>query len=661
MTVLPSSANTANPQGLGYEADLDDLFLRFAVGPGRQLRIDTAPLQAQAINTSETPEDFQQEFGQIYSRIDFSGGEGLDKAHKRNGTDRDYARYWDSKGVDVFGGDSDQSYNVQLLHDTEDLGVTLSDTNNYMTQTTNGNLYLADGTTLYESTDGGETWSAMTTTPITISYDITGLAAFGNSVYITTSDGTDGQLLHYDPAAGTPWHSHNTGFTNNNFTGIWFQKGALFLAGKSNTAEYFWDGDPFNDSFSSDFTTGSALFKVEPTHEITSVIDAGAVVLAGSTDGHIYSIKLDSGSWSLAGITELHFEEVHSLAATEGLVFIGTKGYQSYTGRFYVAELTVADNLYVLANRQLIKQWDNGVDQSPHSMFVTRDSVYMGIHESATETNLWRYYLPTGGIARDLSITGHTSSADAKVLGITQTGTSTPLFVYVVSGVGVYKEKTTFVTDGYLISALGDFYTSEKKQWVGGKLNTNSISAGTVKLSTSVTPSDINNATSATWTEQILVTGGTAGDEQIIENVTGRWITAKIDISTDDVNTSPELLSFAIRGFQLVEDLIVEMPINISDQVERPYRKALRVDGQGDLIYRALRNKEGRNVQLEIYRPQTFLRGIIENVSAPVEEISPRGSVTSYCLVRFRGSKIFTVSSTSSKLGTGLLGVSRLG
>jgi len=660
MAVLPSSANTANPQGLGYEADLDDLFLRFAAGPGRQLRIDTAPLQAQSINTSETPEDFQQEFGQIYSRTDFSGGEGLDKAHRRNGTDTDYSRYWDSKGIDVFGGDNDQSYNVQLLHDTESKSVTLTNDNNYMAQTTNGYLYLADGTTIYESTDAGETWSAMTTTPITISYDITGLAAFGNSVYITTSDGTNGQFLHYDPTLGTPWHSHNTGFTNNNFTGVWFTKGSLFLSGKSSTAEYFWNGDPFSDSFSSSFSTGSALFKVEPTHEITSVIDGGAVVLAVSTDGHIYSLKIDDGTWSLKGQTEIHFEEIHSLAATEGLVFIGTKGYQSNTGRLYRAELTVADNLYVLTNRQLIKQWDNGVDQSPHSMFVTRDSVYMGIHESTTETNLWRYYLPTAGIARDLSVT-HTADSNAKVLGITQTGTSTPLFTFVVSGVGVYKEKTTYVNSGYLITALADFYTSEKKQWVGGKLNTNSISAGTIKLSTSVTPSDINDNTSATWTEQIVVTGGTAGDEQIIENVTGRWISAKIDILTDDINVSPELLSFAIRGFQLVEDLIVEMPINISDQIERPYRKALRVNGQGDLIYRALRNKEGRNVQLEIYRPQTFLRGIIENVSAPVEEISPRGSVTAYCLVRFRGSKIFTVSSTSSKLGTGLLGVSRLG
>jgi hypothetical protein len=661
MATLPSPDNTSNPEAFGYEANLDNLLLRMAAGPGRQLSINTAPLQAQAVNTSETPEDFQQEFGQIYSRTDFSGGEGLDKAHKRNGTDRDYSRYWDSKGIDVFGGDNDQSYNLQLLHDTESKSVTLTDTNNYMTQTTNGNLYLADGTTLYQSTDGGETWSAMTTTPVTISYDITGLAAFGNSVYITTSNGTNGQFLHYDPAAGTPWHSHNTGFTNNNFQGVWFAKGSLFIAGKSSTAEYFWNGDPFADSFASSFTTGTALFKVEPTHEITSVIDAGAVVLAGSTDGNIYSLKIDAGTWSLKGQTKIPFEEIHSLAATEGLVFIGTKGFQSYTGRFYTSELTVADNLYVLTNRQLIKQWDNGVDQSPHSMFVTRDSVYMGIHESATETNLWRYYLPTGGIARDLSVTGHTSSATAKMLGITQTGTSTPQFVFVVSGVGVYKELLTYVDDGYLITALADFYTSEKKQWVGAKLSTESIQSGAVKLFTSTFTKDLDDADANTWEEQVHLTSGVGGDEQVMELVNGRWITAKLTISTVDTSQTPKLLSFAIRGFQLVEDLIVEMPVNVSDQIERPYRKALNVKGQGELIYQALRNKEGKNVELEIYRPDTLLRGIIENVSAPVEEISLRGSATYYCLVRFRGSKVTTETTAGEGLGIALLGVGKLG
>jgi hypothetical protein len=50
MAVLPSPSNTSNaPESQGFEANLDDLFLRFAVGPGRQMNINTAPLQAQAI------------------------------------------------------------------------------------------------------------------------------------------------------------------------------------------------------------------------------------------------------------------------------------------------------------------------------------------------------------------------------------------------------------------------------------------------------------------------------------------------------------------------------------------------------------------------------------------------------------------------------------
>src|SRR5210317_1236592 len=514
MAVLPSPSNTSAPKAQGFEANLDDLFLRFAVGPGRQMNINTAPLQAQAIQTSETPEDFQQEFGQIYSRTDFSGGEGLDKAHRRNGTERDFSRYWDSKGVDVFHGDEDTGYNAHLLYDVEQKTLTLTDTNNYIAQTTNGYLYITDDNDVYQSTDNGDTWgSPMSSTGIT--YKIQGITSFGDDLFLVSGDGCiNKELFFYDQSADT-WTNESLGssFTGY-FTGIWFSKGTLFVSGKSDTAEYLWESSPFTKNFSGDFQAVNALTQTEPTHEFTDVIDAGAVVLAGNTDGNIYSLKLDGGSWSLKGQTKLSFEEIHSLAATEGLVFIGTKGSQSQVGRFYSAEVTVADNLYVLANRQLIKQWDNGIDQTPHSMFVTRDSVYMGVHESATTTYLWRYFLPTAGIARDVGIT-HSSDSDAKILGITQVGTATPLFTFVVSGVGVYKEKTTYVNSGNLITELADFYTSEKKQWVGGKLNTNSISAGTIKLSTSVTPSDINDNTSATWTEQIVVTGGTAGDEQI--------------------------------------------------------------------------------------------------------------------------------------------------
>ena len=659
MAILPSPSNTSQPQAQGFEANLDDLFLRFAVGPGRQMQINTAPLQAQAIQTSETPEDFQQEFGQIYSRTNFTGGEGLDKAHRREGTPNDFSRFWDSKGIDVFHAEQDNSYSVRLLKDVEQKTLTLSSENNYLAQTTNGYMYITDGTSIYQSIDEGVTWTAMTSTQV--SYTIQGIVAFGNNLFIVTGDGgTNKQLISYDLAT-TTFTDENLGavFTGA-FTGIWFAKGSLFLSGKSTTAEYLWQSSPFIHNFSGDFETADALVTTEPTHQFTDVIDAGAVVLAGNTDSNIYSLKIDGGTWSLKGQTQLAFEEIHSLAATEGIVYVGTKGYQANTGRFYTAELTVADNLYVLANRQLIKEWDNGVDQSPHSMFVTRDSVYMGIHESATETNLWRYYLPTAGIARDLSVT-HTSDTNAKVTGITQTGTTGGKFIILISGVGVYKQTDTFVSTGYIISALADFYTSENKQWVGAKLNTNGVSSGTVALATTTIPADINSAVSPTWENQITVASGSGGDEEVLELVQGRWMSVRLTITTSDTSQSPELLSFAVRGFQLVNDLVVDMPINISDQVERPFRKALRVNGQGELIYQALRNKEGQNVQLEIFRPDTLLRGIIENVSSPIEEISTRGSVTQYCLVRFRGSKVIATSSSGEGLAIGLLGVKRLG
>ena len=659
MAVLPSPSNTSQPQAQGFEANLDDLFLRFTVGPGRQMQINTAPLQAQAIQTSETPEDFQQEFGQIYSRTDFRGGEGLDKAHRREGTPTDFQRFWDSKGINVFHADEDTSYSVKLLNDIEQKTLTFSSDNNYLAQTTNGYMYITDDTDVYQSTDEGVTWTAMTST--SISYTIHGIAAFGNDLFVVAGDGsTSKQLLSYVQSTDT-WTDEVLGssFTGY-FTGIWFAKGGLFVSGKSTTAEYLWESSPFTKNFSGDFQSTSALVVTEPTHEFTSVIDAGAVVLAGHTDGNIYSLKIDGGTWSLKGQTQISFEEIHSLAASEGLVFIGTKGFQSNTGRFFTADLTVADNLYVLTNRQLVKQWDNGVDQSPHSMFVTRDSVYMGIHESATETNLWRYYLPTAGIARDISIT-HSSDSDAKITGITLTGTTVPKFIAVVDGVGVFKETDTYVSTGYIISSLADFYTSEKKQWVGAKLNTNGVSSGTVELATTTVPLDINNVDSPTWEPQISVASGTGGEEEVLELVQGRWMSVKLTITTSDTSQTPEMLSFAVRGFQLVNDLVVDMPINISDQVERPFRKALRVNGQGELIYQALRNKEGQNVQLEIFRPDTLLRGIIENVSSPVEEISPRGSVTTYCLVRFRGSKVISTSSSGEGLAIGLLGVKRLG
>ena len=642
MAVLPSPSNTSAPESQGFEANLDDLFLRFAVGPGRQMNINTAPLQAQAIQTSETPEDFQQEFGQIFSRTDFAGGSGLDKAHKRNAGPNDFQRYWDSKGIDVFSGKQvGQEYKVSLLHDTDEV-QTESATNLYM-QELGGDIFYAAGDTLKvvgtpltdtSSTEDGGVGNGKPSS----GNNITGMAVLGTKLYLVANGN-----IYIRNSAGN-FTTHNTHKT---YSKIWSMKGRIVASDTS--------GDLYEVPDSSNPTTMKTL----PTGtEWTDLADGGAVVLACATDGYIYSFADVSSSLTLKGQTFVEGEVPNAIDAAQGLIFYGT--YQNTAsgkiGRLYVAEITNANSLYVLVNAQLIKQWGDGtttLNQAPYKIISTRDSIYTGIVDSASKTNLWRYYLPTGGIARDVEF-----AESGIVEGIAVF--SDRIFA-TISGGGLFRESTDYVSTGYIITPLADFFTSEKKQWVGAKVNTNVVASGSVKLFTSTIAADINNPTAATWAEQVSIFSGTGGDEEVMTLVDGRWIAGKIELNTDDVTQSPEMLSFAIRGFQLVNDLVVDMPVNISDQIERPFRKALRVQGQGDLVYQALRNKEGKNVQLEIFRPDTLLRGIIENVSSPIEEISPRGSVTMYCLVRFRGSKVIQTSSSGVGLGIELLGVGRLG
>jgi hypothetical protein len=636
MAVLPSPANTNAPESQGFEANLDDLFLRFAVGPGRQMNINTAPLQAQAIQTSETPEDFQQEFGQIFSRTDFAGGSGLDKAHKRNAGENDFQRYWDSKGVDVFSGKAvGQEYNISLLHDTDEVQTTTG-TNLYM-QELGGEIFYADGAVLKKVATPLTGSVADDGTP-SAGNNITGMAVLGTKLYLVANGD-----IYVRNSAG----SYATYNTHKTFDKLWSMKGRL-VASATN-------GELHEVAATSSPPTMKAL---PSGSSWTDVADGGAVVLACADDGYIYSFADESSTLTLKGQTFVEGEVPNAIDSAQGFIFYGT--YQNTAsgkiGRLYRAEITNANNLYVLVNAQLIKQWGDGsttLNQAPYRIISTRDSIFVGIIDSASKTNLWRYYLPTGGIARDLEF-----AESGIVEGIAVF--SDRIFA-TISGGGLYRESTNYVSTGYVITPLADFFTSEKKQWVGAKVNTNVVTSGSVKLFTSTIAADIKNDSAPTWSEQVSIFSGTGGDEEVMTLVDGRWIAGKIEINTDDVTQTPQMLSFAIRGFQLVNDLVVDMPINISDQVERPFRKAIRINGQGDLVYQALRNKEGKNVQLEIFRPDTLLRGIIENVSSPIEEISPRGSVTMYCLVRFRGSKVIQTSSSGVGLGIELLGVGRLG
>ena len=393
MPRIATRGDVSNPKRKGYDFRIDDFLFRAAIGPNRQMSIESSDVRGQERDVRQNAEDFTRNLGRIYSRNDFSGGSNLDIAHRRNGGANDITRFWDSKGIEVFGKDKGTSYDLQLLHTTQiTSGTTFSSSDDDNALVIVGtDIYISDDNVLKKSTDGGETFSTVTT-GLTAGYHIKGLAAHGDLLYITANNGSAGEIESLT-SGGTSTQKMSAAI----YDKIFSVKGKFLVT--IGNAIHQYDGDT---------TVGSAIVTLPSGQTFTDVADVGAVILATATDGRIYAIKDVTGTFTVNGQTELSSNEIPTcVAEVQGEIFYGTKEVQTSAskviGRLYRASITVANDLYVLANQQLIKEWNiDSVTAQPMFLFTTRDSVYTGIKESSSDSYLWRYYLPSAGIARDL-------------------------------------------------------------------------------------------------------------------------------------------------------------------------------------------------------------------------------------------------------------------
>ena len=642
MPRIATTINISNPKRYGYDLKLDDMLLRTAIAPGRDMTIQSSDVDGGQVNVRQNAEDFTSNLGRVFSRNDFSGGSNLDMAHKKDGSDKDTIRFWDSQGVDVFKKDLGESYNVSLLEPTtNERSLSSTDGDNYLA-VVGTTIYVSDDATLYKSTDGGETFSTAST-GLTAGYHIKGLAAHGDLLYIVANNGSAGEIETLTSGGTSTQKS-----TAQIFDGIWAVKNKFLVS--AGNAIYEYDGAT---------TVSSAKVTLASGETWTDVTDAGAVALATATDGRIYSFKDVSAAFTVKGQTEITNEIPTCIVESNGIVFYGTREDQTGTkkiGRFYRATLQTADDLYVLGGNQLVKEWDiSGVDASPNKLYATRDSVYVGIKESASTSFLWRYYLPTAGIARY-----YKAAAGGIVKGICKVNEK---FLFSVDGSGVYKQTSLFETEGFIMLPAADFFTAENKQFVGAEVSTESLDTGTsVEVAVSTKFESLNNSADSSFETVIIQQGGTGDNEVQIEKVS-RFIVAKVTLKTSTTSNTPKVKSVQVRALARPELVVARIPINISDRVNRPNRKPVKVKGLGDALYNALRDKEGDAVTLEIFDPNEIIRGVVESISYPVQNNTEVGSVVQYAILTVRGTRQNVVTDVTSAevFGINALGFMKFG
>jgi hypothetical protein len=611
---------------LGYTARLGSTYLRAAVSPERPLDITTAPLEAQKINTANSAEDIRNEFGAIFSRTSFVGGEGLDFAHQ---PDKDPAellgRFWASEHIDISNPSPGEPAKLSLLPPTANIEES-TDTNLHLAWD-GTRLHMAEGTSTRRSTDYTAATPSFTGSDPNLAegaQTINDLTTLGNVMYAVMD--TNG--LH-EMVAGT-WNSLN----NTTAKKCWGAKLLLLVSTGTVLAEA--------NVSSGAYTTRATL---PAGREWLDVADCGKAILAAGSDGNVFALSNVSGTLTLQAQTPMEGGQVPYCVGFDGkYVFVGTREAtpSGAIGRMWRAEL---GDTYELVNAQLLKQWGDQsatIDHAPRKIIRARGGIVFGVYETGGSF-LWRYDSATGGLSRHLDLVASGLVVDiASIDG--------RLFA-TVSGHGLRREKVgSYETEGYLMGPLGDLFTASAKSWAGAFIDGESISSDErIELYYTTDPSALSDATSAAWVRVKSVVSGQDTDETPLRSVDSRFLAGMVKLYADTaLTTSPSVRSFAFRAYPGPGDVEVTLAVNTSDWYERPGQKPKLVKGMGADVYDFLAGKEGRYEELELLGTGETFRGVVKQVGTRIPEQSLRGSQSVVTMLTFRGRRVSSAGDSQS-------------
>ena len=453
--------------------------------------------------------------------------------------------------------------------------------------------------------------------------------------------------------------------------GIWYVHGRFIMSTWDDAADdsselrtIEWTGDEWATHLNL-LDTASAPF--------WSVVESGPAVVAACGDGTVrtYTPEQD-GTMELLPRSRTTMPEGESailLGSNASVLIIMTSSDQSADDRqilrVYQAEVLDSRYDFTVGQMQLRREWQ-GVEHEPlvtRNMSNSRDEIFWFVKElldGVFQESLWRFDIVTNGLNRVTSEAGVNFNAlisfDSVIAGID--------FAANKIAVGDTAHRQTF---GYMIFPNITFGLNTDITWLSSIMEAFSLveTGAQVELWRSHDPEAILDWQDSSWVlmQRISSEGGSNVEIPLV-NLKSRTLSLQLRMyAAEEQSISPQVSRIAIRGIPAHRDLIMQVPFNISDYVSANGRTPIRVPGLGDSLHNQVFDLVGKSVEVVVLDPPMGFRGIVNNVSEPIEYLADRGSSTRYVMVEFRGQRLTAtaVPTGDTGMGLGLLGISTVG
>ncbi len=686
------------PKAEGYNIRIGNDWFRTIANNEVPIQIGTRDSLAQRQDQAGSIYQNVLDLGYAWARTDLSGGEGLDWdpreiALEQNQTALDVIRYWDSEGINNSRPDVEgDQYTLRLARTFADSVITVTDPVDIGISRTR--IYIADGQDVVSYTDwDGTAPQAYTGLP---AEDLVSMAVAPNdTVMVTTA--TEGDIW-VKPSGTTVFEiAYDASVQMKPLAqGIWYLQGRFIGSGftspdSSFLFEMVWNGTDWTDAVLQLDTADAEFF---------SVVESGPAIVAACGDGTVRSYTPDSSGATptmnlipRSRTTVPHGETPILLGSNANVLLIMTTADLGSPDRqevrIYRAEVLDQRFDFVVGQLQLIREHfalehDGDVNRS---MTNTRDEIFYLVREKVQSSEhdfeifleaLWRYDLVTGGLTRIIyeQIVENSGDPDLDPIQSEQTNLNTLVVFDQIIGSIDFEGLRIRISDpnkhqafGYMVFPNITFGLNTPITWIATIVEAHDLvsSGGQVELWYSTDPTAILDFNHPSWVlEQRLSAQGASNFEKAFDGLSSRTLALQLRMfATEGATTTPKVTRIALRGIPSHRDLIMMVPINISDYVSAPGRSPLRVPGHGNALHEQILNLIGVNVEAIVLDPLVRFQGVVNNISEPVTFVSNRGSVTKHVMVEFRGSRLPGTATSAPTgddgIGLGTTGIATIG